>query len=185
MATESSKLSRWGVGPVLAVLTILYTGVLSLISHLFPIGLRIPIQEPIVLCISIFLFVLGTPFLIISLFALHRAYTAGTLITTGIFSLCRNPIYSSWNLFLVPGIVLLLRNWLCLTIPFFMYGLLRVLIRKEEEYLTATFGKKYMIYKKDVFFLLPLSPLFHRRKDEKNLTSELGQFEWLVNKILP
>jgi hypothetical protein len=66
-----------------------------------------------------------------------------------------------------------------------MYGLLRVLIRKEEEYLTATFGKKYMIYKKDVFFLLPLSPLFHRRKDEKNLTSELGQFEWLVNKILP
>jgi protein-S-isoprenylcysteine O-methyltransferase Ste14 len=162
MASDVVKLSRWGVGPVLAVLTLGYTAALLLISRLLPIAMRIPIQDRVVLWISLVLIAIGIPFLIVSLFALHRAYTASKLITTGVFSLCRNPIYSSWNLFLVPAIVILLRNWLCLTIPFFMYGLLRALIRKEEEYLTATFGEEYKKYKKNVFFILPLSPLFRR-----------------------
>jgi protein-S-isoprenylcysteine O-methyltransferase Ste14 len=169
MATEHRKLSRWGVGPVLAILTVGYTGAVLGISRLLPIRMIIPIQKPEVPWISLVLFAIGIPFLIISLFELHRAYGAGKLVTTGVFSLCRNPIYSSWNLLLVPATVLLLRNWLCLTIPFFMYGLLRALIKKEEEYLSISFGEAYERYKMDVFFILPLSPLFRRRKDRSTL----------------
>jgi protein-S-isoprenylcysteine O-methyltransferase Ste14 len=65
-------------------------------------------------------------------------------------------LYASWVVFIVPGIVLLMRSWIGLTIPLFMYVVLRRLSVKEETYLETTFGDAYLEYKKKVPAVIPL-----------------------------
>lgn len=107
--------------------------------------------------VAICLFLIGVPFFVFALLSVHRAYSANKLITTGIFSLCRNPVYAAWVVFFVPGSMLIRANWLGMTIPIFMYLLLRLLIRKEETNLESVFGEEYIKYKKRVMCILPLS----------------------------
>jgi protein-S-isoprenylcysteine O-methyltransferase Ste14 len=85
-----------------------------------------------------------------------RAYNAGELITGGVYRCCRHPVYSSWVVFIVPGIALLVGSWIGLTTPIFMYFILRVLVKIEEAYLENLFGSKYLEYKKKVPCILPI-----------------------------
>ncbi len=43
-------------------------------------------------------------------------FPKGKLITTGVYSLSRNPIYSRWILFILPGLALICNNWIFLFI---------------------------------------------------------------------
>ena len=101
------------------------------------------------------LIVIGVPFFIISVITVMRAYNAGELVAGGIFSCCRHPLYASWVVFIVPGIVLLLNSWIALTIPLFMFAISRLLVNKEETYLETVFGSAYREYKKKAPCILP------------------------------
>ena len=81
------------------------------------------------------------------------------LVTDGIYRCCRHPLYASWVVFIVPGIVFLVNSWIGLTIPIFMYFVLRILVRKEEIYLASVFGSEYSDYKKRVPCILPYGML--------------------------
>lgn len=84
-----------------------------------------------------------------------RAYNADALVTNGIFRCCRHPLYASWVVFIVPGIVLLANSWIGLTTPVVMYFLLRSLVKAEERYLESVFGSDYLDYKSVVPCILP------------------------------
>lgn len=155
--SPNGKLGRWGIGLFLAALTILYSALVMVVSKVVPGHFRMVVVPATMKAIAICLFAIGIPFLLVSLISLHRAYGANRLVTTGIFSLCRNPIYSAWNIFIVPGVVVLLENWLALSIPFAMYVFLRLLINKEENYLMAVFGQEYLGYRRRTFCIAPLS----------------------------
>jgi len=55
----------------------------------------------------------------------------------------------------IPGILLLFRSWLLLTVPVAMYVLFMALIGKEETYLREEFGEAYLEYAKEVNLAFP------------------------------
>jgi len=74
------------------------------------------------------------------------AFKNKELVTTGIFSYIRHPMYSSWILFITPGIALLFRSWLMIAASLVGYLSFKHLIKEEEEYLTLMFGQTYLDY---------------------------------------
>jgi protein-S-isoprenylcysteine O-methyltransferase Ste14 len=78
----------------------------------------------------------------------HRPVTS--LITSGIYSRTRNPLYIGWTCLYV-GVAMLLQAWWCMVmlIPVAMV-IDRGIVRKEEEYLRDKFGEEYLQYKSRV-----------------------------------
>lgn len=72
---------------------------------------------------------------------------SSALLTTGIYSFTRNPIYLSFVL-LCAGIGLLRANaWLLLAAPGLAIALQKLVIAREEAYLEGKFGEEYRRYK--------------------------------------
>ena len=74
------------------------------------------------------------------------AFKNKELVTTGIFSYIRHPMYSSWILFITPGIALLFRSWLMIAASLVGYLSFKHLVKEEDEYLTRMFGQTYLDY---------------------------------------
>jgi protein-S-isoprenylcysteine O-methyltransferase Ste14 len=74
--------------------------------------------------------------------------TAGTLVTGGIFSISRNPIYVAFDLLFI-GMFLINGTWF-----FLIFGVLAVLavhaqILREEKFLAQRYGEAYERYRED------------------------------------
>ena len=155
------RISRWGIGPVFAVLSLLYGLITIIISSYFYPRFQIEIVPGSVLIGVGFAFIaVGVPFFIASARGVMRAYNADRLITGGTFRFCRHPLYASWAVFIVPGIVLAYQSWIGLTTPVFMYIIMRILVKKEETYLENRFGAEYANYRARVPCILPYGVLF-------------------------
>ena len=150
------KMSRWGIGPIFAFLSISY-GLMTLVisRYFYPIFQIGFLPYWLLSIVGVVLIVIGFPFFLISAITVTRAYNADELVTDGIFRCCRHPLYASWVVFIVPGIVFLANSWIGLTTPLFMYLILRILVRKEEAYLENVFGSEYREYKNKVPCILP------------------------------
>jgi protein-S-isoprenylcysteine O-methyltransferase Ste14 len=156
------KMKIWGVGPIIALITTVYGMFAMVISQIFYPFFKIQmISYHVILLLGILLILMGVFFLIVSFVGITKAYNHNNLVTKGIFSFCRHPIYASWLLFIVPGIVLLTQSWINLTIPIFMYFIVRYMVRKEEVYLEEHFGKPYLEYKNRTSCIIPF---FHLQK---------------------
>jgi protein-S-isoprenylcysteine O-methyltransferase Ste14 len=158
------KMNRWGIGPIFASLSIGYGMMTLVISHYFHPFFQIDfIPYRLFSILGIALIVIGVPFFLISAKVVTRAYNADELVTDGIFRCCRHPLYASWVVFIVPGIVFLVNSWIGLTTPIVMYFILHLLVRKEEVYLERVFGSEYREYKKNVPCIVPVGCLkFYR-----------------------
>ena len=77
------------------------------------------------------------------------------LVTTGIFAYVRHPMYSSWILFITPGIALFFGSWLMLAASLVGYLSFKHLIKEEDEYLTRMFGQEYLDYRSRVGEIFP------------------------------
>ena len=149
-------MTRWGIGPLFAFLSISYGLVIYVLTGSNPV-LKIDfIPYPILSTLGTILILIGIPFFLISVNSLHHAYSRNSLITTGIYRICRHPMYGAWIIFIVPGIALIARSLPGLTVPTVMYALLRILARKEEKYLKEKFGRQYLQYKRKTPFVLPI-----------------------------
>ncbi|WP_433603075.1 methyltransferase family protein [Nocardia sp. CA-135953] len=75
----------------------------------------------------------------------HRPVS--TLVTTGVYRISRNPMYTGLAV-AVLGFGLLLNNWwpIALT-PVAVALVLRLVIKPEERYLTQRFGQSYIDYR--------------------------------------
>ena len=150
------KMSRWGIGPIFASLSIGYGLIMSATSRYFYPYFQIKFfSYRFITMLAIILIVIGIPFFLISVLMVTRAYNADRLTTDSVFRCCRHPLYASWVVFIVPGIVLLATSWISLTVPVFMYIILRILVQKEEIYLKDISGTEYLDYKKKVPCILP------------------------------
>jgi len=151
------KMSRWGIGPIFAFLSIGYGLVPLFISRYFHPFFQVGfVPYWILVVLGVILIGIGLPFFFISAKTVTHAYNADQLVTDGIFRCCRHPLYSSWVVFIVPGMALLANSWIALTTPVAMYFILRFLVRKEESYLESVFGSEYLEYKKKVPCILPI-----------------------------
>ena len=77
-------------------------------------------------------------------------FPKGKLITSGVYSLSRNPIYASWIVFILPGVAAICNNWIFLVASFTMYLSLTINIKEEEKALAETFGEQYRKYSERV-----------------------------------
>jgi protein-S-isoprenylcysteine O-methyltransferase Ste14 len=149
-------MTRWGVGPLWGLISLLYGIAAYHITPLSP-ALRIPdTLYPALTILGILLIAVGLPFYVLSVKAVMRAFSAGKLVTDGVYGICRHPLYGSWIVFIVPGIELLLHSWFGLTTSIAMYATLRVLAKREETFLADKFGESYLRYKASVPFVLPV-----------------------------
>jgi len=145
-----------GIGPRMFRLILIYCAAIISAAHFGGLDHGIKSIPPRYLHIAgTILILIGALYLALSIVTLKNAYKAGRLCTSGVYSMCRNPLYSAWIVFIIPGIMLLLDSWLLLTVPFFMYIALRALIKEEEEFLSDKFGKEYGDYNKKVPLILP------------------------------
>jgi len=71
------------------------------------------------------------------------------LVTTGIFSLSRNPIFLGM-LCCILGIFLIIPNMLTFCILFVAYFVIQIQVRLEEEFLAKQHGSSYASYKNSV-----------------------------------
>jgi protein-S-isoprenylcysteine O-methyltransferase Ste14 len=70
----------------------------------------------------------------------------------------RHPLYSSFILFVFPGLGFLFCSWLVLTTGLFAFILFKLFIGREDEYLEEKFGKQYREYAGSVRSLMPGAP---------------------------
>jgi protein-S-isoprenylcysteine O-methyltransferase Ste14 len=157
------ELSRWGVGPSIMVSAGAYAAVAGLATWLWPEACLVTAIPLVVFLVAgIGLVVVGVPMLVVAARAATVAYNSDKLATTGIFGLTRNPIYSAWIVFIIPGLVLLSRSWPLFLTPVVAYFIFKARIGRENEYLEKRFGDEYRKYKAQVNELVP----FPRSKHE-------------------
>jgi protein-S-isoprenylcysteine O-methyltransferase Ste14 len=150
------RLSRWGVGPRIAVSAIIYATLAALATHHWPEACLVPaLAHPVFRAVAAVLLVVGLPMWVAGGIAAMRAYNQDELVTTGVFGVVRHPIYASWIVFNFPGLALLTRSWPLLLTPLVGYGVFKALIRREDDYLLKRFGKAYLEYRGRVNEVLP------------------------------
>ena len=152
----AARLSLWGVGPKTIGLTVLY-GLLTLwITRQWPQCFSLGfIPYVYLLAIAIVLSVPTAVLYAVTLHAISRAYKADRLVTTGVYAVCRNPLYAVWVFLWLPIIALLCNSWLFLTCSVVLYVLIRWFIGCEEKYLEERFGQEYLDYKRRVNAVMP------------------------------
>ena len=148
-----------GVGPAYVV-SIILLSILAMIADT-PL-LHLP--HPTSALLEIFLLIVGLLFilsgLLIYFFAIKakitRSIKENTLVTHGVYSIVRNPIYSAW-LFICTGTLFLYGNlYLALTLFLIFWLSLTILMKyTEEKWLTELYGEAYLEYCKKVNRCLP------------------------------
>ena len=164
MRNNKGEMTRFGIGPRLASLSITYClGAFILTRYWAPLFNLGGIPDKMRLGMGVTIIAVGIPFFIIAVISMSRAYNAGRLATKGIFGCCRNPVYAAWIVFIVPGLALLVNSLLVLTAPIVMYILFRILIEKEERFLEGKFGDQYRVYRENIPELLPIGWIVKRK----------------------
>ena len=109
---------------------------------------------------------IGCTFWIYSAIYFLKYFKPGELITSGPFSLCRNPIYSSIIVFIIPSLALIFHSGLVFTISIVLYIGFKISIHGETIVLKRIFGEKYVAYEKSAneIFPFPRYLLIQRNK---------------------
>jgi len=159
------KMTHFGVGPKILLPALVYAIFAGIATHYYPeVFLLRSIPYIILLTTGIVLLIIGIPMLIISARTMVKAFNRGELVTSGVFGLVRNPIYSAWIVFIIPGLALLSRSWLVLLTSLVAYIIFKLLIKREEQYLAEKFGKAYLDYRSQVHEIIPKPGFWRSRR---------------------
>ena len=152
------KLNFLGIGPRMAVILLPWLAVTIILSiYKKSLFLFSAADTQIILISGIILMTAGLIFYFFTVRFLLQGLKSTKLMTTGPYSLCQNPLYSSLLLFIIPALALLLNSWLVLTSSVAGYILFKIYINNEYEELDKFFGEDYRIYRNRTpeFFPLP------------------------------
>lgn len=154
-----NKLNFFGIGPKIALVLLpwLVTSIIisSIYKGLFNYTLH---YRNVLLITGIIIMIFGFIFYLLTVKLLVKGLKETKLITSGTYSLCQNPLYTSLILFIIPALSLILNSWVVLTSSLIGYILFKVFIKSEYKELEKFFGEDYLIYKRETpeFFPLPL-----------------------------
>jgi protein-S-isoprenylcysteine O-methyltransferase Ste14 len=160
MKDKNRQRTIFGVGPKWALWSAAYSLPITLLVLMkYPVFVidspkMIPLQ-----IVGTLMVISGFVFYIISVRTMIRAFHKTRLVTTGVFGVCRNPIYSSFIVMIFPGLAALFRMPLLLAIPLIMYVVLKFKIGHEERELLDIFGEEYRNYMANVNAVFPIKLL--------------------------
>ena len=70
-----------------------------------------------------------------------------TLVTTGVYRLSRNPMYTGLAIAYLGGTLVVATWWPLICLPAVLLTVQRIVIRPEERYLTQHFGRTFIDYR--------------------------------------
>lgn len=132
---KTTKLPIFGVGPIYVITCLLLT-IFGLCLDYF--GFLDFAKLPKV---RAFMFILGSIFIIggvilwvksVIFSKISEKIKSGLLVTDGVYSIVRNPIYSAF-LFIFTGCLLFTYNLCLLVLPFIFWAFLTILLKNTEE----------------------------------------------------
>ena len=155
-----NRMTLFGCGPKLALLCLPYILLALIILIKYPefFDLRF-IDLLLFKVLGIVWLGLGLIFWIYSAVYFLKYFQPGTLITKGPFALCRNPIYSSIIVFIIPALAIIFHSGLTFSIALVLYIGFKISIHGETSVLRKIFGEEYDVYEKSVNELFPF-PLY-------------------------
>jgi len=125
-------------------------------AHLrVPELVRIPLPSSVLLPLGIVLLVPGVALWLTAVVQLLAGFPQGRLVTTGAYGVCRNPIYSSVGLLVLPGLSFLAGTWVYLAVGAALCLGVRLFIPVEERDLLRVFGEDYRRYTERVHRIVP------------------------------
>ena len=155
---KKNTLPVFGVGPIYAVSCIILTVLgLFLKKKGFLNGGDLPGLKSVAMIIGFLLIFVGVALWIYAVIIqrISREISSGNLVTTGIYSVVRNPIYLAF-LCVCTGILVTAHNVYLLIFPIIFYIFLTVLMKQtEEKWLLEKFGTEYVECCKHVKRLIP------------------------------
>ena len=165
MKSQEFKMPILGVGPIYVITCLILTiaGIWIHLNGYIYQGKMIKGKIFFIIA-GIFMILLGIYLWIQAVIVqkINKKIKKKKLITTGVYSIVRNPVYSAF-IFIFTGILLLTANYFLLILPFFFWAFLTILMKNtEEKWLKNEFGKEYEIYLKEVNRVIP----WFRRKSK-------------------
>lgn len=155
---KKNTLPVFGVGPIYAVSCLLLTVFgLFLKKKGFLNGGDLPGLKSEAMRIGFMLIFIGVALWIYAVLIqrISKEISSGHLVTIGIYSIVRNPIYLAF-LCVCTGILVTAHNVYLLIIPVVLYIFLTVLMKQtEEKWLLDKFGSEYIEYCKHVNRVIP------------------------------
>jgi protein-S-isoprenylcysteine O-methyltransferase Ste14 len=152
------KLNFLGIGPKIAIVFIPWLTSAIIISVSNPELFDYTSSDKTPLLITgIVLMASGLVIYFSTVRLLLKALRKTTLIKTGPYKLCQNPLYSCIFLCIIPALSFLLNSWLVLTSSAAGYVLFKIFIRNEYKELEKFFGEEYLIYRKSTPEFFPFS----------------------------
>jgi protein-S-isoprenylcysteine O-methyltransferase Ste14 len=162
---KKTPMTLFGCGPKLALLCLPYIILSLTVMFRYPEFLDLRFLDlPSVKVLGFVWLCLGIIFWIYSAIFFLKFFKPGNLITLGPFALCRNPIYSSLIVFIIPSLALILHSGLIFSISLVLYLGFRISIHGETNVLRRIFGEEYEIYEKSVNEIIPFPRYLFRRK---------------------
>jgi protein-S-isoprenylcysteine O-methyltransferase Ste14 len=154
--TKKTSMTYGGIGPKLALLCLPYIILSLIVMFKYPEFFDLKFLDyPFVKVLGFVLLGLGLIFWISSAIFFLKYFKAGKLITKGPFALCRNPIYSSLIILIIPSLALIFHSGLIFTISIVLYIGFKISIHGESILLRRNFGEEYEIYEKSVNEIIP------------------------------
>lgn len=155
---NKKHLPLFGVGPIYAAVCVILTVVaVNLGQQDFAKAGIIPALKIPSLITGIILTVFGIFIWCGAVFhaKLDASIIRNKLVTTGVYGLVRNPIYSAF-MFACTGVLFISGNVFFYPLFFFFWAFMTVLmINTEEKWLEKTYGDEYREYKKKVNRCIP------------------------------
>jgi protein-S-isoprenylcysteine O-methyltransferase Ste14 len=146
----------FGVGPLILLVGIVSALLVAALQYGFQIECAyVQPGHGALLASGLALVSAGVVLWVLSLTTLVRRFRLGQLMTGGVYRLCRNPMYAAIIVLILPGTSLVCNNVLILLADLLTSVAFRILVRREERYLLATFGDDYTRYCQRVAQLIP------------------------------
>jgi len=120
-----------------------------------PDFVRIPLPDKVLLSLGVVIAVPGVALWLAAVVQLLVGFPRGKLVTTGAYGVCRNPIYSSFAFFVLPGMSLATGTWVYLVVAASLCLGVAIFIRREERDLLRVFGEEYRDYTARVHRIVP------------------------------
>ena len=152
-----NKMTWGGIGPKLALITLPYLILSIFVINRNPGLLKINFVDAVVAeIVGYTLLGIGFIFYLASAFTFLKHFKKGKLITQGVYSLCRNPIYATFIVFVIPALTLIFQSGMIFTIDIVLYLNFKIAIHGEYAILRRLFGDEYVWYEKSVNEILPI-----------------------------
>lgn len=161
-----TSMTLFGCGPKLAILCLPYIILSLVVMFTYPDFFDLKFVDNIYARVAGYVWLaIGVAFWIYSAVYFLKYFKPGQLMTRGPFGFCRNPIYSSIIVFIIPSLALIFHSGLTFSISLVLYIGFKISIHGETNVLRRIFGEEYNKYEKSVNEIIPFPGYLFRRNE--------------------